>query len=68
MAKFLDGIRIRKLDNGFTVRYHIAPVEHSVATLPENMKGETREEYVAGKEALIRRVEKLIDEYIEPTA
>ncbi len=62
MATFLDSIRIRKLANGFTVRYHIAEEEHSASTAP--VKGEVKELYVADKSALATFVYDLINEQI----
>lgn len=45
----LDMIRIRKLENGFTVKYHIASTEHP--TGPDT-SGQTSERFIATKDEL----------------
>lgn len=53
----LDNIRIRKLENGYTVKYHIAVNEHSTGV---DVAGQSSERFLANKEALADFVSALI--------
>lgn len=60
----LDNIKIRKLENGYTVKYHI-----EIATMDDagqlGTKGYSKEIYVADKKNLLTVVGALIDSHIQ---
>lgn len=58
----IDSIKIRKLSNGYTVRYHI-PVKDEMAS--KGPSGFVDEFYVADKIALKTEVAALIDSWLE---
>lgn len=59
----LDSIRIRKLENGYTVKYHIASSEHPPINAPDSL-GQTRERFVATKDELADFVFDLVKENV----
>lgn len=61
MPTLLDNIRIRKLENGFTVKYHIALTEHPAGG---DSSGQTSERFVANKKELADFVFALISENV----
>jgi len=61
MPTMLDSIRIRKLENGFTVKYHIALTEHSTGS---DLAGQTSERFLATKQDLAEFVAALVKENI----
>ena len=55
----LDVVRIRKLENGYTVKYHIASSEHPPLNAPDTL-GQTSERFVATKDELAEFVFNLV--------
>ena len=62
---FLDRLQFRKLDNGYTVKYHVAD-DGRPAGVDANASGFVKESYFADLDGLIDFVETVMRRYIEP--
>lgn len=59
---FLDRIFIRKLENGYTIKYHVADVEHHTVG---DMAGQTKERFVTDRGEVAKFVNDLILNFIK---
>ena len=61
----LDKIQFRKLENGYTVKYHVAVIEEMAGKGPSGFSGEI---FVTNEAELHQCVAMLITKYLKTTA